>query len=254
MCPVIGSSMFREVSSGEVKTGSSVATVVESLIRKKCSTISCGDLFEFFGWEFRAKRVNSGAMLSFFTAFKFFVICVEEHLGPLKNSFLGRERSIMWNSLRSLLLTLGHSPAGPVDVTSEFWSLLWVDVQFDLECLWPRENRKLCFLWRWWYVKGYTCCEQILICELEETCFLLGVGSYVWWWELWGRYWGSLPEREEETSFPADIVVLSEFEEGEDRFVTLDPGVDRLDRWRVLVLFSRAFLGDLYRISSVVLF
>ena len=51
-----------------------------------------------------------------------------------------------------------------------------------------------------------------------------------------------------------DIVVLSEFEEGEDRFVTLDPGVDRLDRWRVLVLFSRAFLGDLYRISSVVLF
>ena len=65
MWPVIGLSNFRSVSLGCINTGSSVATVVESLIRKNCSTISCGDLFEFFGCELRAKRVSSGTMFCF---------------------------------------------------------------------------------------------------------------------------------------------------------------------------------------------
>ena len=65
MCPVIGSSILCDVSLGEINTGSSVATVVESLIMKKSWTISWGDFFVFFGWEFRARRVSSGVMLSF---------------------------------------------------------------------------------------------------------------------------------------------------------------------------------------------
>ncbi len=60
MCPVIGSSMFRGVSFGKIKTGNSVHTVVESLYRKKFSTISCGDFLVFLGCELRASSVSSG--------------------------------------------------------------------------------------------------------------------------------------------------------------------------------------------------
>ncbi len=65
MWPVIGSSTSISVSLGFMNTGSSVATVFESLMRKKSSTVSCGDLSVFFGFELKARRVRSGMTLSF---------------------------------------------------------------------------------------------------------------------------------------------------------------------------------------------
>ena len=65
----MGSSMDCVVSELFMKTGSSVATVVESLIRKKSSTVSCGVLFVFFGCQLMAKRVSSGVMFCFCSIF-----------------------------------------------------------------------------------------------------------------------------------------------------------------------------------------
>jgi len=70
-----------------VKTGSSVATVVESFMRKKSSTFSWGVLVELFGCELRARRVSSGVMLSFSLTDVLWSISVDEHLGLTQNSF-----------------------------------------------------------------------------------------------------------------------------------------------------------------------
>ena len=98
MCPVIGSCMSSSsISFSLMNTGSSVATVVESLYRKKSSTVSCGDLLEFFGCEFKASFVSSGVMFCFCLGL---FISREEHLGPLRNISLSSDLS---NQLMYLL-------------------------------------------------------------------------------------------------------------------------------------------------------
>jgi len=118
MWPVIGSFTSIFVSFGLMNTGSSVDTVVESLMIKKSSTASCGDLSEFLGCEFKASWVSSGVRLSFSLIFELLSMSKEEQRGPDKNISLSSDLSITWNSLRSLLLTLGQSPAGPIYVSA----------------------------------------------------------------------------------------------------------------------------------------
>lgn len=76
--------------------------------------------------------MSIGAMLSFFDTLEVESgMGVEDALGPFRKSSSGRERSIMWNSLSSLLLTLGLSPAGPAYVAPQLGEVLCREVHLE---------------------------------------------------------------------------------------------------------------------------